>query len=939
MRHLKPNGSGTADMTDTVIQRSFAGGEIAPSLYARSDQIKFQTGLKRCLNFIVRKHGGVNNRPGTVYADTVRGNVNLFRQIKFVFSTGEAYGLLLADGFMRIYASGIPVNANFAVGWANGTAYVVGDVVERTAAYYYCIKAHTSSLGSNDPPNATYWALITQGYYEVPIPWSASDLKALQYAQSGDVVFVVHPSYKPKKISRFQKGVNFLWKIEDVEFNSTVSRPTGVSITGGTGTVRARYKITTAQRDTYYESLPAVSSYETVTAISKANPCKVTVNGDRTAVIKPGDAVEVVDHTAPIVGMREIVNREYVVKTVTLAAGPTTEVELLGVDSTGYTAYVSGGFLALIEAAFDLAEPSTSDPINVSVNSFVGIECYFYKRDDRGYGFIGSSTDGKFVDKGYSVNSAELPPSATNVFSLPNTYPSVVGLSQQRLVMAASVNEPEKVWMSRIGEYLNFTTRNPLQDDDSVSFVMAAKEVSPIKHVVDLDKMVVLTHSIEWMINGDESTGSIIPTAINPKPQSYNGSSSIRPVVIDDTVIYFSDRDRTVRDLKRGIVVEDGRTGYAGKDLTVYANHLFKKKIISADFSKSDSVIRCVRDDGTLLGLTYLPEHAIWGWHRHTTDGKFMEVVSVPETERDIIYVVVERTINGATKYYLEYFADREFTDVSVDAIFVDSSFRYDGRTRPAGPITVSGGTTWGNGDILTLTDPTAPFAAGDVGNKAVVVWGYDADGEIIEELRFDIVEYTNSSTVKVNPSKTVPIEYRGAAIPQSKLAEAFKTLTSPLVNISHLNGKNLSILAEGNVISDGVNDPLYMVSSGSLTLDRPHWLVTAGLPYNSELETLGIELPGDSIKSLTGRVKRVPSVNIHVEASRGLRVGIDFNHLREIKQREFEALGEPTDLLTGVAEVGVDTAWKPDLTICIRQPDPLPLTILAIAPNVEIGG
>lgn len=926
---------------DSVIQRSFAAGEISPSIYARSEQIKFQTGLRRCKNFIVRKHGGVRNRAGTVFVDNVRGNATEFRLIKFVFASGEAYALVLADGFMRIYLENEKVNTDFAVGWSTASDYVVGDVVIQTANYYYCILAHTSSA-LNQPPNTTYWVQITQGYYEVPIPWASSHLRDLQYIQSGDVVFVVHPSYKPKKIVRFQKGSNLLWKIEDVEFNSTVPRPTGISITGSAGTTRVRYKITTVQKGTYLESLPAINSYETILTISKSNPCIVKIDGDRTADIKAGDAVEILDHPTylgQVLGMREIVNQEFIVKSVTLVTGPATEIELLGVDSTNYTTYSGGGSLARIEAVYDLAPASESNPITISVNTFTGAECYFYKRDDRGYGFIGYSTDGKFIDKGYSVNPDELPPSVTNVFSLPGDFPSVIGLAQQRLVFANTVNEPEKIFMSRIGDYTNFTTRNPLQDDDALSFVIANREISPIRHVIDLDKMVVLSHSYESMINGDEATGSILPTAINPKTQSFNGSSSVRPVVVDDTVIYVSSRSRTVRDLQRAVIVDEGRTAYSGKDLTVYAGHLFEKhNIIVLDFNKQESIVWAVRDDGIMLGLTYLPEHRLWGWHWHETDGQIKDIVVIPESDRDVEYLIIKRTINGADKYYIESIASRHISDIRIDAVFTDSSVKYDGRGRLGGDLVISGGSTWGNGDIVTVTSTTGPFSSGDINNVAVVI--HESGSEVF---RINVTEYINSNVVKGSPNKTIPAEYRNTSIPQSKIAKGIKIISSWYVgakqyNLSHLEGKSLSILGEGNVVSDGVNPPLYTVNSGQIVLDRPHWLLTMGLPYNSDFESLDLDVP-DAMKTVLNKTKRIPVINVMIEESRGLKAGPDFNNLRPYKQREFEPMGEPTALKTGVVEVGLDTSWRIDSRISIRQSDPLPLTILAMIPHVDLGG
>ena len=61
-----------------------------------------------------------------------------------------------------------------------------------------------------------------------------------------------------------------------------------------------------------------------------------------------------------------------------------------------------------------------------------------------------------------------------------------------------------------------------------------------------------------------------------------------------------------------------------------------------------------VQDNGDLLSLTYMKEHQIWGWARHTTEGRFTQVVSIPGDNSDSVYATVVRTINGVDKYFLE---------------------------------------------------------------------------------------------------------------------------------------------------------------------------------------------------------------------------------------------------------------------------------------------
>jgi len=78
--------------------------------------------------------------------------------------------------------------------------------------------------------------------------------------------------------------------------------------------------------------------------------------------------------------------------------------------------------------------------------------------------------------------------------------------------------------------------------------------------------------------------------------------------------------------------------------------------------------------------------------------------------------------------------------------------------------------------------------------------------------------------------------------------------------------------------------------------------------------------------------------VTVRFKESRGLLIGPNVNKLVEMKQREFEVMGEPTALLTGDKEVTIMSDWNLEGTLYLRQKEPLPLTILAIVSNVEVG-
>ena len=67
-------------------QPSFAGGLLSSQFLGRSDQTKYQTGLRECRNFIVTRFGSIENRPGTIQCGEVKDSSQKVRLVKFVFN-------------------------------------------------------------------------------------------------------------------------------------------------------------------------------------------------------------------------------------------------------------------------------------------------------------------------------------------------------------------------------------------------------------------------------------------------------------------------------------------------------------------------------------------------------------------------------------------------------------------------------------------------------------------------------------------------------------------------------------------------------------------------------------------------------------------------------------------------------------------------------------
>lgn len=821
-------------MTD-VIQRAFSGGEIAPSLWARTDQSKYATGLRACRNFVVHKHGGASNRAGTEFAKESKNSAKKSRLVRFKFSVTQTYVMEFGEGYIRFYQNGgvLVVTSSDAPAWSSITAYVIGNLVTSGGIRYYCILGNTNRV----PPNGTYWYALTGDVYEIPTPYVEADLPGLRFTQSADVVSIVHPSHDPKDLLRYG-GVS--WVLQNTVFASQMAAPAGSSAVNGTaGTTVWRYKVTSRNSDTGEES-----------EASAAFQC------------------------------------------------------------TGGT-------------------PTSAAPNVLTISAVSGAGSYgVYKEIIPGngvYGWIGVAASTTFNDINIAPTSADQPPVYKTPFTGTGNRPSVVAYYQQRRVYGATLNDPEIVVASKSGLFNNLSTSTPLKDDDAVTFNLAGESVNRVVGLVGLRKLVVLTEVGEFTIEGDASGILTANGGINPSPQSYNGGADIAPLVIDSELLYVQARGNVVRSLG----YEFSSDGYKGDDITLYATHLFEGKTI-VDWAYSqipDSTVWVAMSDGALLGLTYLKSQQVWGWHRHDTgaNGKVESLCCIPEGAEDVVYMIVNRTINGATKRYVERLRSRNVVDVATDAFFVDSGLTYDGfNIDPSKTVTISGGTLWDNTESLTATAGVAAFVAGDVGNRIVLHGTVDQ--------KFDIIGYTSSTVVTVRSVNNVGVEFRNTAFVDWSRA------VDEVAGLSHLEGQAVSILADGYVVANGVDDPIITVTSGAVALGGLYSIVHVGLPIEADLETLSID-KNDQQSTILNKESLVTGVDIMVKSSRGIFAGPDANHLYEYKQRSDEDYGELTALTTGLISIGIDGTYDKGGRVMIRQRDPLPVTILSIIPKGLIGG
>lgn len=931
-------------------QRSFTGGEISPSLYSRCDQTKYQTGLRTCRNFLIPRQGGVSNRPGTQFIGEVKDSTKQVRLIPFIFNIDQTYILEFGDLYMRVIRNGayivkpaktitnvsrgtittvtsaahgysngqeVQISGLLGITQLNGRNFKVADVTTNTFNLKNMDGTYLNSSSYNDYISGGSAFLV----YEIATPYVVADLPLLKFVQSADVITLVHGNYPPAQLAR---TAHDNWTLTNIVFGSTIAAPT---ISG------------------FATLTPGTEPTKNITNISTVNPGVISVTAHG---YKPGDLI----HIAGVVGTVQLNGQNFRVRNPTSGTfeiSSSDETDVRSYDLSTLTAYISGGTTArtydpiaadywavtqvdlttgdesLPSFISDFSHPTVSVEHPVEIAMAIANTYNLYRRFNGIFGFIGTFNTGitDIIDNGTIPDVTTQPPVDPAYFTSPGNYPSVVNFYQQRLALANTSNEPETVFLSQTGLFHNFYSHRPLVDSDPIKFSMAGKQVNSIKNLIDLGALILFTQTGEWSAAGNQS-GAITPSQINLRQHSYCGSADLVPIVIAASAIFVQGRGSIIRDLAWDFLVD----GYRGNELTIFASHLFDNFTL-VDWAYQqipNSIVWAVRSDGALLGMTYIKEQQILGWHHHDFDGTVENVCSIPEGNEDAVYLVLNRTVNGETKRYIERFYTRKVLDIR-DSVFVDAALSYDGRNTGSTTMTLSG-SGWTYQDTLTLTSSTSFFLSSDVGNQIQL------NGSDGTQIRATITGYSSATTVNVTPNKTVPVSMQAVAI--KNWAKAVSTVT----NLWHIEGKSVSVFADGLVAANPNNDDydVLTVSQGTIVLDKPYAVIHVGLPITSDIETLDIDTANG--ESIANKKKIITRLTSHVEDSRGFWAGPTppsdngLDGLVEFKVRNEEGYDDPIALLTDKVDLVIGAQWNSNGRVFIRQTDPLPLSIQSIIPD-----
>ena len=762
---------------------NFTGGELSPRLDGRNDLAKYASGCSTLENLVVYPHGSAARRPGTTFVSEVKDSTKKTRLIPFEFSTTQTYMLEFGDQYIRFYKDN-------------------GQILSGGSAY------------------------------EISTPYLEAELFDLKFAQSADVMYICHPNHEAEKLSRTG---HTSWSLTDVDFLDGPYLDTNISTT------------------TITMSAHTVGTGRTMTASAVTG-----ING-------------------------------------------------------------GSGFL-------------TTD---------VGRLVRF--RD--GYGKITGRTNTTVVtveileDMGSSSASIDW---SLGAFSDTTGHPSCVTFFEQRLVFAATLNNPQTVYFSKSGDYENMDANigGTIADDDAIIYTIASNQVNAIRFMTATRTLIIGTAGGEFAVSGGGADNAITPTNILIKKQSNHGAANIDAISVGNATLFLQRARRKIRELAYNFDVD----GYVAPDMTILAEHITEGGLTQVAYQQEpNQIIYATREDGELVGLTYQREQQVTAWHRHIFGGRFgIATITVSDyanistgtkltlTKSDGTTVDFNSTTGtaGTNEFKTQTNNDTTATNLK-NAINAHANFT---ATVSSAVVTVTETAHEATGYLTIKSFDTTRLTATSEG-KAMV--------ESVAVVPTDDKEYQTWVIVKrtINGATKRYVEYLNELdFDQTDnttfnfLDSALSYSGSPATNISgltHLEGQVVSILA------DGATHPNKTVSSGAITLDRASKNVKVGLAFTSLLQTMRIDA-GSQDGTSQGKTKRIYDITVRMFETIGIEVGPDLSEMERIPFRtSANLMDEGIPPFTGDKEVEFRGNYETDGFIYVRQTQPLPFTILSLYPRL----
>jgi hypothetical protein len=418
------------------------------------------------------------------------------------------------------------------------------------------------------------------------------------------------------------------------------------------------------------------------------------------------------------------------------------------------------------------------------------------------------------------------------------------------------------------------------------------------------------------LTGGSASTGN--PTAVTPTnavvvPQSFYGSRDIRPVVVDNNIM-FVQREGLIRDLQFDVF----SNSYKGTDVTVLSEHLFAGRGV-ADWAWQDvptKILWCILDDGALVSMTYLRSQEVIGWARHETPGIWESIVAIQEGATSAVYASIVRF--GSR--HIERLATQVYNQDS-DAWQLDSALSITSNY-PAAALQMAQGVGWG---VLAQTTANV-FTVGDVGKHI------NAAGS-----RAEITSVVAGNQAYVAITREFPAQPgTGVPYPIPQGSWRMDPVVSTVTGLDHLDGVTVYALV------DGVLQGPFTVGAGAVALSAPGSQVVVGRIFQARLQPLYVEAPGQG--TIQGKRKKVAAASIRLRNAKALSYGSSFDKLIPWRAGYHSTDEQPVlpysavGLFSGDQRLWLDQVFGLGGWVCIEAGGGYPATVLSIHPELAQG-
>jgi len=857
---------------------NFTAGLLSPRLGGRTDLSKYYNGCNQLENFLVHPHGGVSRRPGTRYVADCKSSAAKSRLIPFIFSVTQAYVLEFFNNGFRIYRDG-------------------------------------GQVTSGSPATAV----------EVVTTYTTAQLAALKFAQSADVMYVVHPDHPLRKISRTSHTA---WTIADVELargpfldvNKTTTTMTADARTGASITITASAVTGVNNGDGFTTAVDVGRlirlhhGYAKITAVGSTTTCTATAqeNGDFIAELEPS----------------------YTATTIGLAEGDPSSTGLEHNDRITDTAKM------FVEEGFKNGMTITVSGCGTGAN-------------DGDYLVVAVTDDTMLLAPSDDVTTEAATASITIVGKLkpdknwalgsfyPACYPSAIAFYEQRLVLAATSNQPQTVFFSVGGDFENFT--GGTLADSALTYTLGSNFQNIIHYLSSSRSLLVGTSGGEFAVRASGTDEPITPVNAQIKQQSTYGSADVQPIQVGNAVLFLHRESRKIRELTYNYDSDS----YTAPDLTILSEHVTEGGVTEMAYQQEpDSIVWGVRADGVLLGMTYRREEQVVAWHTHKIGGvsgnctvtvtdyaNIATGTTLTLTKSDGTEVVFTCQGAGDSTPDTNKFFHNEGNDTTADNIFTAVNLHSDFTVaNPAANVVTIYETTRAGVGYLSIESTDDIRLAVTSESHALVESVTSIPGTNEGEVWIVVQRTINGATTRC-------IEYMksfdfGTDIADSFFVDSGLTYSgaaaTTLSGLTHLETENVSIL------TNGATHDTKVVASGAVSLDISTTKAHVGLPYNSTLQTMRLEA-GATDGTAQGKIKRIDTATVRLFRTVNAMVGGDTTTLDRIAFRSAaDEMDEPVPLFTGDKSIEMPTGYDQDGYVVVRQDLPLPMTLISVIARAQ---